>query len=107
MEDAATAEISRAQVWQWIHHAVRLDNAVVVTSDLVEELIGSEIARIASELGTSSMQERRFGDAKAVFLRAATAEPFEEFLTLATYELLVHDEPSLSMNAPPAPGASA
>jgi malate synthase len=106
MEDAATAEISRAQVWQWIHHAVRLDNALAVTSELVEELTGSEMARIASELGTSGMRDRRFDDAKAVFLRAATAEPFEDFLTLAAYELLVHDEPSLSVNAPPAPGAS-
>ncbi len=106
MEDAATAEISRAQVWQWIHHAVRLDNALVVTTDLVEELTGSEMARIASELGASGMRDRRFDDAKAVFLRAATAEPFEEFLTLGAYALLVHDEPSLSMNAPPAPGDS-
>jgi len=99
MEDAATAEISRAQVWQWIHHRVRLANSTVITRELVLELVESEMARIASEVGASRIRDGRFVDARSLFLRTATAPSIEEFLTLPAYPMLEHDLPTLAIGA--------
>jgi malate synthase len=100
MEDAATAEISRTQIWQWIQHGVTLDDGQVVTRELVERLTQSEMSRIASEVGAMRMHQGRFDDATAVFLRTATEVPLVEFLTLAAYPLLDHDGPTLAVTAP-------
>jgi malate synthase A len=94
MEDAATAEISRAQVWQWIHHHVTLGDSTVVTRDLVIALVDSEMARIASEVGAARMREGRFADARGLFLRTATATTIQEFLTLPAYPMLEHEAPT-------------
>jgi len=94
MEDAATAEISRAQVWQWIHHRVQLPDSTVITRELVVQLVGSEMARIASEVGNARIREGRFADATALFLRTATAPTIEEFLTLPAYPMLEADAPA-------------
>jgi malate synthase len=91
MEDAATAEISRAQVWQWIHHRVTLAGGTVITRDLVAALVESEMARIASEVGAARIRDGRFADARALFLRTATAPTIEEFLTLPAYPMLEQD----------------
>jgi malate synthase len=91
MEDAATAEISRAQVWQWIHHRVRLPDSTVITRELVLRLVESEMARIASEVGDARVRDGRFADATALFLRTATAATIEEFLTLPAYPMLEQD----------------
>jgi malate synthase len=99
MEDAATAEISRAQVWQWIHHRVQLEDSTVVTRELVERFIESELVRIALEIGATRMREGRFADATALFLQTATATPLVEFLTLAAYPLLDHDGPTVDVGA--------
>jgi malate synthase len=95
MEDAATAEISRAQVWQWIHHRVKLPDSTVITRDLVITLVDSEMARIASEVGAARVRDGRFADARALFLRTATATTIEEFLTLPAYPMLEHDAPTV------------
>ena len=99
MEDAATAEISRAQVWQWIHHRVTLADSTAITRELVVGLVDSEMARIASEVGASRVRDGRFDDARALFLRTATATTIEEFLTLPAYPMLEHDAPVLAVVA--------
>jgi malate synthase len=89
MEDAATAEISRAQIWQWIRHdAGKLENGSRVTFSLFEDTLSEELGRIEKEIGSA-----RFGDGKfelaAKILRDITRnDEFTEFLTLPAYEHL-------------------
>ncbi len=79
MEDAATAEIARSQVWQWLHNDVRLSNGDTVTRELVERVIDEELARVRTADG-------RWDDARALFSEMALSEEFAEFLTLPAYE---------------------
>jgi malate synthase len=80
MEDAATAEISRSQVWQWINAGAVLDTGDTVTADLVRRVIEEEVAGIG-ELD-------RLDDARRLFEQVALAEDFPDFLTLPAYELV-------------------
>jgi malate synthase len=91
MEDAATAEISRTQIWQWLHHHATLDDGRTVTRPLVEQLIGEEFARVREEVGAERFGRGRFEDARALFTRVATTDELEEFLTLPAYDLLVKE----------------
>ena len=79
MEDAATAEISRTQIWQWCHFGVALDTGVKVTRDYVSKIVDEELAAFSGG---------RFEDAKKIFFQVATSEPYVEFLTLPAYEVL-------------------
>jgi len=79
MEDAATAEISRSQVWQWMHNDVELDTGEVVSRDLVERLVEEEIAKLPGEAGD-------YERARETFMAVAVADEFAEFLTLPAYE---------------------
>jgi malate synthase len=90
MEDAATAEIARGQVWQWIRHAATLDDGRTVTPELVRELATSELERIRSEIGDDEWFEKegRPGLSRALFERVALSDDFVEFLTLPAYEEL-------------------
>ena len=83
MEDAATAEISRAQVWQWLKHGAKLDDGRTIDRALVERIIGEERDRAAAEAAF-----HRFDDAARLFGRLVTAGDFVEFLTLPAYELV-------------------
>jgi malate synthase len=83
MEDVATAEISRSQVWQWIHHSSRLAEGPAVTSDLVREIADGEMSGLHSRLGDELWAKSRFADARAVFEDVALAKDFPAFLTLA------------------------
>jgi len=85
MEDAATAEISRSQVWQWIHNDVALDDGVVVKRDLVERLIDEELSKIRAAAG-DGFDAERYGQAVALFTEVALADNFAEFLTIPAYE---------------------
>ena len=85
MEDAATAEISRSQVWQWLHNAVRLDDGQLVTADLVQRIISEELAKIREAYGPA-FDAPRFDQAVALFSRVALADDYAEFLTLPAYE---------------------
>jgi malate synthase len=85
MEDAATAEISRSQVWQWIYNKVELGGGVLVTRELVERLIEEEIEIIRSRIGDEAFAKGRWSDARSTFTEMALSEEFEDFLTLPTY----------------------
>ncbi len=85
MEDAATAEISRSQVWQWIHNSVRLDDGQMVTHHLVERIIAEESAAIREAAG-DAFDAPRFEQAAALFSAVALADDYAEFLTLPAYE---------------------
>jgi malate synthase len=86
MEDAATAEISRSQVWQWLHNAVRLEDGQTVTRDLVERVIEEEMAAIREAVGEDAFGSGRWEDARALFTEMALADDFADFLTLPAYE---------------------
>jgi malate synthase len=88
MEDAATAEISRAQVWQWLHHETALEDGTRVTADLVRRVIEEEVARIRAEVGDARYTAGGYGAARDVFEELCCGRDFREFLTLATYNLL-------------------
>ena len=85
MEDAATAEISRSQVWQWIHNDIRLDDGPTVTADLVERLIDEELTKIREQT-PDAFDAERYGQAVALFTEVALADSFVDFLTLPAYE---------------------
>jgi malate synthase len=90
MEDAATAEIARGQVWQWIHHSAELDDGRTVTPDVVRELATSELEKIREEIGDDEWFEKegRPDLSRSVFERVALSDDFVEFLTLPAYEEL-------------------
>ena len=81
MEDAATAEISRSQIWQWVHHGARTAEGTAVTKELVQTIGREEVARLDGP-------GRRFADALALFEEVALADRFVEFLTLPGYDRL-------------------
>ncbi len=82
MEDAATAEISRSQVWQWVKHRAALDDGRTVTAELVREVMAKELAAVGPGSATRAA-------ASKLFDRLATHDAFEEFLTLPAYEMLL------------------
>jgi malate synthase len=85
MEDAATAEISRSQVWQWMHNSVRLDDGQLVTRELAERIIAEESAAIRDAAG-AAFDTPRFEQAARLFSAVALADDYTEFLTLPAYE---------------------
>ena len=83
MEDAATAEISRSQVWQWLQRGARLADGRPVTRELVRRVVDEELAKLpAGEPG------RRFAEARAIFEKVALGDEFVEFLTWPAYEYI-------------------
>ena len=85
MEDAATAEIARAQVWQWCNHPGGiLEDDRKITIDLVQEMITEEISKIKESHGTN-FNEKMIEQAKNLFISLVTGSKFEEFLTLKAY----------------------
>jgi malate synthase len=89
MEDAATAEISRTQIWQWLRHAAKLDDGRTVSAALVGELLASEMAAVRAEIGPARYDGGRFTDAIVLFERLVFSPTLEEFLTVPAYELLL------------------
>ena len=90
MEDAATAEISRAQVWQWIHHPQGiLEDGTEVTPELFHEVLQEELEKIKNDIvGPERWEQDEFGTAADLFARISTDDTFVEFLTLPGYEYL-------------------
>src|SRR5579864_5542182 len=82
MEDVATAEISRSQVWQWVRHGSKLSDGQAVSAELVREIADDELAKLRERLGEDGWARSRFSDARAVFEQVALAKDFPAFLTL-------------------------
>jgi malate synthase len=89
MEDAATAEISRTQVWQWVRHRAHLETGEVVTTEKVKSVLDEEMGLLRDEIGARVFDAGRFRDAADVFLRCSTVDDFPAFLTLPAYEYLL------------------
>jgi malate synthase len=88
MEDAATAEISRAQVWQWIKHQAKLDDGSIVSPERFRTVVAEEMERVRTEIGDARFSAGKFKEARELFERLSLAPRFEEFLTLPAYELV-------------------
>jgi malate synthase len=88
MEDAATAEISRTQIWQWVKHAVKLEDGRTVTPDLVRSVLDEETAKIREAVGEETWQNGRPAETREIFDRVALSSELIEFLTLPAYAYL-------------------
>ena len=88
MEDAATAEISRSQIWQWVHHGCQLEDGRTVTAELVRQVLDEETAKIRSEVGEETWQAGHPDETREIFERVALTEPLVQFLTLEAYDYL-------------------
>ncbi|MHC3450033.1 malate synthase A [Streptomyces prasinus] len=88
MEDAATAEISRSQIWQWINAGVVLDNGERVTAELARRIAAEELSGIRGELGEEAFAAGRWQQAHDLLLTVALDEDYADFLTLPAYEQL-------------------
>jgi malate synthase len=93
MEDAATAEISRSQVWQWIRHGARLDDGRMVTLELFGEVLEQEMERIHDQVGSERWSSGRFQEARELFEGLSTSEECTDFLTLPAYDRLLSISP--------------
>ena len=86
MEDAATAEISRTQVWQWLKNKVLLEDGRRFKLDLFEEIFEDEVTKIIHQVGELNLHHTKFNKAIELFKNLVLAEEFEEFLTLPAYK---------------------
>jgi malate synthase len=93
MEDAATAEISRAQIWQQLHHGATLEDGRVIDRALFRALLADEVAKIETRLG-AAFRKTRFKEAAKMFRDWSEAPRFVEFLTLPAYDWVVAHEPA-------------
>ena len=88
MEDAATSEISRAQVWQWIRHGAVMEDGRKVTVDLASALLKEEMGKMRSEVGEARYAGGQYTLASNIFYDLITSKEFVQFLTLPAYECL-------------------
>ncbi len=88
MEDAATAEISRAQIWQWLQHRARLADGRVVSPELFHTMLDDEMTKLRVNLGETAYEGRRFPEAIELFREMSLSKTFAEFLTIPAYQLL-------------------
>ncbi|WP_055567139.1 malate synthase A [Streptomyces atriruber] len=88
MEDAATAEISRSQIWQWINAGVVLENGETVTADLARKVAAEELDAIRTEIGDEAFQGGKWQQAHDLLLQVSLDADYADFLTLPAYEQL-------------------
>ncbi len=88
MEDAATAEISRTQVWQWIYHEARMSGEGAITKALVQKIIGEELEQFKRELGLEKFEQGKFALASSLFEKVSTESECPDFLTVVAYDYL-------------------
>jgi malate synthase len=88
MEDAATAEICRAQIWQWLTYGAMLENGVTVTPEFFVKALGEEMNRVETEIGSENFAAGRFPEAIKLFRTLSLAPEFEEFLTVPALRLI-------------------
>ena len=87
MEDAATAEISRAQIWQWRKHGVKLDSGEIVDEKLVRQLVANEIASLKQQYGEDGFAKGNYGPAARLLQEMVLADELAEFLTIPAYDM--------------------
>jgi malate synthase len=92
MEDAATAEISRAQVWQWVRHAQTLNDGRLITRELVREIVREELDKVKAQMGDEAYANGRHEDAAQLMIDLVEQPQFYEFLTLPAYDRIIADE---------------
>ncbi len=88
MEDAATAEISRSQIWQWVHSGSSTTEGHAITGAYINKIADEETDRLREELGHEVYDNARFDEARELFTEVALADEFPDFLTLPAYEIL-------------------
>jgi malate synthase len=93
MEDAATAEISRAQLWQWRTHGARLDDGRILDAALLQRLIDEEMETLHTAVGREAWQAGRYDTARELFGELVLARELADFLTLTAYRTLVAPRP--------------
>jgi malate synthase len=86
MEDAATCEICRAQVWQWVKHEAQLSDGRAVNMALVRQVIAEELGKLSTNLGAERYQSMGFKKAAEIYEGMMTSPDFPEFLTLVAYK---------------------
>ena len=88
MEDAATAEISRTQVWQWLSQSITLENGCEFNSDKYKKLRAEEVQKIKKLVGEENYLNGRFEEAISIFDELVLSHKFTEFLTLEAYKYI-------------------
>jgi malate synthase len=88
MEDAATAEISRAQIWQWLHHTASFADGRQLTRELFQQVLTDEMGKVRAAIGDAPYESGRFSEAIELFSTMSLADDLDEFLTLPAYKLL-------------------
>ncbi|ABN60834.1 malate synthase A [Shewanella baltica] len=88
MEDAATAEISRASIWQWIQHGKSLSNGKLVTKQLFKDMLVEELSNVKKEVGSDRFTHGKFTQAAVLLEDITTSDELVDFLTLPGYEML-------------------
>ncbi len=88
MEDAATAEISRSQIWQWVHNGAKLDDGRALTADLVDRITDDEMGNIREMVGAEFFDTGLYEESRHLFETVAVAPDFQEFLTIPAYQLI-------------------
>jgi len=86
MEDTATAEIARSQIWQWVHHRVRLHDGPTLNQEHVRELEDRELSKIRTSMGDEAFSRGKFREARSLFDEIVLRQDFVEFLTIPAYE---------------------
>jgi malate synthase len=88
MEDLATSEISRSQLWQWLRYGAKLDDGRKITAEMYDQLLAEELKAIRAEYGDARYDRGHFKAAVDLFMRMSKSPQFDEFLSLPAYELL-------------------
>ncbi|MDP9496372.1 MAG: malate synthase A, partial [Actinomycetota bacterium] len=86
MEDAATAEISRSQIWQWVHNGVSTAEGTPITPEFVRRVADEELEKVRQAVGEEAFSRGRYDEARELFEQVALADDFIDFLTLPAYE---------------------
>ncbi|MDP2329530.1 MAG: malate synthase A [Reyranella sp.] len=92
MEDAATAEISRAQVWQWVRHGQTLNDGRLITKEMVREIVREELGKVKAQMGDDAYGQGRHEEAAELMIDLVEQPQFCEFLTLPAYDRIVAEE---------------
>ena len=88
MEDLATSEISRSQLWQWLRFGAKLDDGRPVSAEIYDRLLAEELGKIRAEYGAERYDTGHFKAAVELFMKMSKSAQFDEFLSLPAYELL-------------------